>query len=523
MLRALRPTRADAAAAAASGALFAIAFPPFPLVVPAFLCLVPFAVALARAADAGDGVRRGARLGFWAGFVGYGAMLYWIGIALAIYTKLSFLGYAASVMVMAAWTALGGAALYVVRRTTGWPMAVALPVVWVTLELWINYVPDLAFPWLPLGLAVARHPLLAQAADLTGVRGLSFWIVLTNGLLADAWLLRTRRAVAWRGAAAAAAAAAVCAYGWWRISTVPLRDLGPIAAVQPNVPQDEKWEEENRDEIVRRLARLTRARTDSGDPALVIWPEVALPGFLSQHPDWQDTLRVLSTGGGTPILFGALDARYSGPRVYEYFNAALLVDERGVLNAQPPYHKRALVPVVERVPFLNPRWFSKLKFFGGFGRGTNAAPFRFAFGDAGVLICYESIFPEVSRAFRRDGAEILLNITNDAWFGRSLAPYQHEAHVALRAIETRTGIVRAANTGITEYVDPLGRVHGPTPLFVEESRVYQVQTSDVTSPYVAVGDWLSAICAVLTLALVARGTVHARRARRAPAAAPAAA
>jgi apolipoprotein N-acyltransferase len=155
---------------------------------------------------------------------------------------------------------------------------------------------------------------------------------------------------------------------------------------------------------------------------------------------------------------------------------------------------------VERVPFVNPRWFAHLKYFGGYGRGKNLQPFTLPFGKVGVLICYESIFPQRARTFRRNGANLIVNITNDAWFGESLAPYQHEAHLALRAIENRVGIVRAANTGISGYIDPLGRFHGETQMDVPASRVYNAQTTNVLTPYVRIGDWLGTLALLATIA-----------------------
>ena len=209
-----------------------------------------------------------------------------------------------------------------------------------------------------------------------------------------------------------------------------------------------------------------------------------MPGFIEEHPEWSADLRTMARTSRTPILFGTLDLEWHGPGDYDYYNAAMLVDSMGVLNAQPPYRKSYLVPIVERVPFVNPRWFKGLKYFGGYGRGQNTKPFVVSFGKVGVLICYESIFPQRSREFRREGANLIVNITNDAWFGKSLAPYQHEAHMALRAIENRVGIVRAANTGISAYIDPLGRIQGETQLDVADSRVYDAQTTNVTTLYV---------------------------------------
>ena len=524
--RALRPDRGELIAAAASAGLFAIAFPPFPLLVPAFVCLLPAAIAIVRRADAGvpGGALAAARIGFWFGLLGYGANLYWIAIALSIYTKLAILGYLASLLVLAPVVSLAGAALYLARRATRWPLAVLLPVTWTASELVLNYMHDLAFPWLPLGLAIAPLPLLAQIADLSGARGISFWIAATGGLLADALMVRADARAAgarwgWREAARplaaiAVLAAIVAAYGAWRLRTTVVRPLAPVAVIQPNIPQFDKWQEEHRDRIVGMLASLTRAELARSDPRLVVWPEAALPGFMQEHPEWRDTIRALVGVERAPLLFGVLDLEWRGPEDFDYYNAAMFADSTGLVGAQPAYHKERLVPIVERVPLINPRWFSGLRYFGAFGEGTGPVVYRTGFGRVGVLICYESIFPQISRANRRDGVDVLLNITNDAWFGRSLAPHQHFAHLQLRAIETRVGVVRSANTGISGYVDPLGRVRDATPIFVPRTATYTAETTDVRTPYVRFGDWLGILCLAATVALVAWSRVAGRRSPR---------
>ncbi|HEY9516123.1 MAG TPA: hypothetical protein VIQ74_10635, partial [Gemmatimonadaceae bacterium] len=231
-LRALRPSRSEAVAIFASAVLFGIAFPPFPFVVPVFVCLVPIAVAVARLADGGGAGQAVARIGFWFGVVGFGINVYWLASALALYTNLAFLGYAGTLLGLGLIVAGALLALFAARHATKLPLAILLPVVWVTSELLLNYLSDLAFPWLPLGLSMARVPLLAQAADLSGVRGLSFWIAAINGLLADAWLLHANRAaVVRRVAAVVVLLAAVALYGAWRLSTVELRDVAPVAVV----------------------------------------------------------------------------------------------------------------------------------------------------------------------------------------------------------------------------------------------------------------------------------------------------
>ena len=512
-LRVLVPLRREAVAIVISALLFGIAFPPFPLLVPAFVCLVPVTLAVVRRADAQQRWQGAARIGFWFGLIAYGVNLYWIAIALRIYTNLAILGYVASLLVLAPVVAIAMAVLSAARRTTRLPLAVLLPVIWVASELLLDHMGPLAFPWLPLGLSVSGVPALSQAADISGVRGLSFWIALTNGLIVDAWMLRkARRAVLSRAAIIALLLLLVEAYGIWRVDSIQLRPVAPVAIVQPNVPQTEKWQAQYQWKIVGMLASLSRERLARHDAALMLWPEAALPGFLSQHPDWADTVRTLARDYHTPIIFGVLDLVYYPNGDFDYYNAAMLADSMGTIGTQPTYHKSYLVPIVERVPFVNPRWFAKFNYFGGYGRGGTPVPFRLPFGKVGVLICYESIFPQRSRQYRRDGVSLLVNITNDAWFGRSLAPHQHAAHLVMRAIENRVGIVRAANTGISEYVDPLGDVHGATDLFVPATATYQAQTTDLIPLYVRVGDWIGTLSALATLALV----VLAWRRRRTP-------
>ena len=294
------------------------------------------------------------------------------------------------------------------------------------------------------------------------------------------------------------------------------------------------------------LAEATRAELRASDPRLIVWPEAALPGYLGGKREWRDSLRALGSAEKTPILFGIIDYVFTGPDTYSYFNAAMLTDTLGRLGpttlrafasdaalrghtgtamdlqAQadaygtgveyPPYHKRFLVPVVERVPFLNPAWFSGIEYFGGFGRGELVSPYALPFGKVGVLICYESIFPVHSRHFRRGGADLLINITNDAWFGRSTAPWQHHAHLVLRAIENRVGVIRAANTGISGYIDPLGRVRAETGLDVLVHATYMAETTGVRTLYVRFGDWLGVLSLLATAAAVIAYIVRRHRA-----------
>jgi len=514
------PNRREALVALASSALFAIAFPPFNLLIPVLVCLVPITVLVTRAADHEDGhAWQAARAGFWFGVIGYGANLYWIAVALLLYTKLALLGYLGALIWLAPFVGATMAVLFAGRRVTGWPMMVLLPIVWTASELLLNYLSDLSFPWLPLGLATAHIPLLAQMADLSGVRTVSFWIAMVNGALVDAWLLRDDRARALRRVAGAVAVLAVAAaYGAWRLATITLTPLAPIAVVQPDIPEEAKLSIEDPTSHVGKLTGMTRSElarhTGADAPQLVLWPEAALDRFLWQYPAWADSLHAAVAEHPTPIITGFMDSGNPWVRPFAYYNAALLTDPMGRISRQPPYRKHFLVPIVERVPFLNPAWFQGVNYFGGFGRGTSEAPFQLAFGGVGVLICYESIFPQLARDYAQQHARMLVNITNDAWFQRSNAPYQHFAHLSLRAIENRLPIVRAANTGISGWIDPLGRVRAETPLFVPRTATYAVEEAHVRTLYTALGDWLGGLCAAATVALIFAAWRRSRLLRR---------
>lgn len=219
----------------------------------------------------------------------------------------------------------------------------------------------------------------------------------------------------------------------------------------------------------------------------------------------------------TPILASGIDLELHGPGEYSYFNAAFFVDSTGERAAYDAYRKRYLVPIVERVPFLNPAWFRSLAFFGGFGRGTELPVYETAIGRFGVMICYESAFEDLARRYRARGADFLVNITNDAWYGRTAATYQHAAHLVMRAIETRSGIARAANSGISGFVDPFGRYHDATELETEDLVIGTLETSGVVPLYVRWGDWVGRLAVLVSIAMVSGALIMGwrRRSKRA--------
>ena len=486
------PSRRVALLAATTAVLLIVAYPPLSLTVPTFFVLVPLLWALDELRQRGGTPGQAAWLGWWFGVFAHGVTLYWMVIALWHFTKLSALGYAASVLVVLSpqW-ALMAWVLYRVWTRTRIPLLVSFPVIWTAVEWIQGHYGDLRFPWLGLGSALPRVPVLVQWADLAGARGVTLWLALCNVLVFLALRQRTLKPLV----PLAASLLLAFGYGTWRERTLELRPAATVALLQPNVGFRERRSERDNISLLNQLLAMSRRAGADRSVRLIAWPEAAVPTFFVDHPNYTDSLQALARELQQPILAGGLDAQFYSDRSYDYYNAAFLFDASGQL-VQPVYRKKYLVPIVERVPFINPRWFKSLKWFGGFGKGDRFPVYRLDDGGFGVLICFESAFADLSRNYRRNGADFLVNITNDGWYGNTWAPAQHASHLVMRAIETRTGIARAANTGITELVDPLGRVHQPTRLNTETFVTGTVMTTSVRTLYVRWGDWV----AVLVLA-----------------------
>lgn len=519
MKRFFRISREQGVAILLSSFLFSFAFPPFNFILPVLVCLVPMAIYVARIADRSrehggkseKGTASAFKAGVWFGLLGYGANLYWIAVALLLFTNLAIAGFIGSIVWLAPFVGLSFAALFYIRRASGMPLAVLLPVTWVALEFVLNYLSDLSFPWLPLGLSMAHFPVLAQFADISGVRGVSLWIAIINGLIADSWLIRNDiKAVTKRAYGIVGVLLLVSIYGYYRTSTIELTPLANVGVIQPNIEEHIKLNITDPTEHVGLMTGMTRDLLREESPDLVVWPEAALDRFLWQYPGWRDSLMSAVNEKPTPLLVGMLDWVTIDEESFRYYNAAAMTTPYGWLMEQH-YRKQFLVPIVERVPFLNPDWFNRLDYFGGYSRGDDNTPFPYHFGGVGVMICYESIFPQLARTYAINGAKVLANITNDAWFQRSTAPHQHFAHVIFRAIENRLPVVRAANTGISANVDPLGRIIDETDIFERRSEVYEImQAEGIITPYTRFGDTIGPICILIMVGMLGLGAVRRR-------------
>jgi len=482
-----------------------LSYPPFPLPIISFFAITP-AVLLIRQAVMAANPREGFRYGWWYGLITNAFVLYWMVVALWHFTPFSALGYFATIAVLGLLT--GAMFWFVVRirlAAPRVPLWVVLPVAWTALEWLVGHLGDIRFPWLGLGTSLADAPVLVQWADIAGARGVTLWLAWCNVAIVDA-VIDVRRAsyVARRLAPVIGTIVVAFTYGEWRMKTLPVRDVGVIGMVQPNEGFREKWEPLRADTVVAKLVSLTQRLLPARPrPQLIVWPEAAIPDFLWRRPLWESAITGIARSNHVPIFTGVFWAEPTWRGMQDpYYNAALLIDSTGQWRGGPVYEKHYLVPVTERVPFVPVSVFRAIpgirNWSGGFTPGKTLPIYRVAVGSFGVIVCYESAFEDLPREYRAKGANFLLNITNDAWFGKTSAPRQHASHLILRAIETRMGVARAANSGITEFVDPLGRTYDATHLDQEAIVSDTLRTSDVVPLYVRLGDWVGMLVVVLT-------------------------
>jgi len=486
----------------------AACYPPFRLPPLSFFAITPAVLLVRQAAESAD-PRRAFRWGWWYGLATQGVVLYWMIVALWHFTPFSALGYLATVAVLGLATAT--LFWFVVRlrlAAPAVPLWGALPVAWTALEWLIGHLGDVSFPWLGLGTSLADAPVLVQWADLAGARGVTLWVAWCNVMIVEGAIGMREAGSGKRSSLlrflgpVVASVVLALGYGAWRMKTLPVREVGVVGLVQPNEGFREKWEPAHQNAVVAKLLAMSRQVMALGRPQLVVWPEAAIPGYLFQHPAWDQAISSLAGASHTPILAGGLHADPYAPPPIPYYNAAFLYDSTGG-RGHPVYAKHYLVPITERVPFVPVRWMRRVpglgRWSGGFARGRDLPVYETAIGRFGVVICYESAFEDLPRKYRARGADFLVNITNDAWFGRTSAPYQHASHLVLRAIETRMGVARAANSGISEFVDPLGRAYAATALDREAVVADRLRTSDVMTLYVRLGDWVGMLVVIATL------------------------
>ncbi|MGE4555494.1 MAG: apolipoprotein N-acyltransferase [Desulfovibrionaceae bacterium] len=401
--------------------------------------------------------------GWLCGVVGGVACLYWIVTPVNVYGGVPLLlALPCPVlvsMVVALYYALFTAVLFkIAQRLSPTWIIVAVAPLWFCMESLAGYLFS-GFPWMNLASAFSLWPALVQTASLTGGYALSgLWAALGVALLMAVTLKAPRRAVI-------VLLAILLGPSVWTLRAPAHSDAVITAGLaQGNIDQSLKWDDFYQRSTVQRYIDLSEKLARQTKLDLLVWPETAMPFYLQEASPMSMLARRLAADIKTPLLAGSPGYQRITPQDYILFNRAYLIGARG--NLLSSYDKRHLVPFGEYVPFNGILPLDKLVTgVGDFHSGKSSAPLAYGRMSLGVLVCYEAIFPELAQDLVEHGANLLVNISNDAWFGDSSAPLQHLSHAVLRAVEQGRAMVRATNTGISVLIGPRGRILKRAPQF----------------------------------------------------------
>jgi apolipoprotein N-acyltransferase len=408
---------------------------------------------------------------------------------------------AANGILVAAWAW----ATRLITRDTGWSVAWVAPVVWVAIEkFWPQLFPNY------LGASQYQLPHMTQIADLTGILGVTFIVVYINSTLftlLEQWF-ENRRIVTRQLLSFAVVMAVVLIYGQVRINAVDQQAATAghltIGLIQTNRGAGDKRHDP--ESLLREHQEMSRTLASDRSLDLIVWPESVL-GIRRTSREGS-----LPPGlfGDThiPILFGAL-LRLGEDRTALPYGSALLADGEGRILGT--YDKSVLVPFGEYIPFGEtfPSLYSLVPTAGRFQPGKNLEPLPFGKYLFSVNICYEDIFPGHIRSLMQGGQkrripDVMLNLTNDSWYGKTTEPIEHLALASFRSIEHRRSLVRSTNTGISAFVDPVGRIVTRSGIWTRETLVDSVPMMQGRTIYALLGDWLGWLCAVIVLAGIGR-------------------
>jgi apolipoprotein N-acyltransferase len=502
-----------------SGLLLTAAFPNLGLWPLAFMAWSPMLVATA-GRDPGQA--------FWAGFLAglahFSTLLYWIIIVLVQYGNLPWLLAGPVFVLLVGYLALYPAFFVYLLNLAGRRLSLRIGgLVWVLVGAvcytGLEYIKSFlltGFPWEPLGSALAGSLTMVQLADLVGSGGLTFLVVLVNMALAAAFMsFRSRgwSAAVWPVALGLAVLVVLAGYGAIRLAQVreemARAESKTVSVVQGSIEQSLKWNPDQRIFTMLTYRDLTQ-KAAANKPWLVVWPETAMPFFFQNDQTATEWLEAMVRETGSALLFGGPAFEEVGQETH-YFNRAYLLDGRG--KVLDHYDKVHLVPFGEYVPLQKYLTFVKklTQAAGDYVAGPGARVLTLDGTGLGVLICYESIFPELARRQVQAGSDYLVVITNDAWFGRSSAPYQHFSMAVLRAVENRRAVIRAANTGISGLILPSGETVETLGLFERQQLTGSLPSLEIRTIYTAWGDLTSIICFVVMVLFLAAPFMRRKR------------
>ncbi len=433
--------------------------------------------------------------------------IWWVGMVTppGMIAAVVIVGWYYTIILMTFWK------LHRIKPMFGY---VALPFLWTGME-YFRTLSQFAFPWSDLGYSQAYYPVILQIVSVFSVHGLSFLIVTVNVLL---WqVLRSELSPERRITSLFAAfgvVVALAAFGWIVLPRIPIEGDYKLALLQGSFSIEEKWSEGKRDNSINRYDSLTQAIADD-DINLYIWPETAVPCYLSHDRGCRRSVSDVVRRSNGYHLVGSLAQTFSGGNRY-YHNSCFQIDPDG--EFEQTYHKVKLVPFSEQVPyqdklpFLRKDFLRKyltfidrygIQWWSDFRPGDSARLFHLPEAAYSVLICFETAFPEFVRGSIRDGAQFVVGITNDTWWGRSAGLYQHARIFITRAVENRCWFARAANSGQTFIVDGYGRIHGELEIYTVDALVGKVGLLDEYSFFTKHGDITGRFSFLFTVSRIA--------------------
>ncbi len=491
-----------------SGILIMLAFPTFDLYLLAWVAFIPFLVSLWKKTP-GEAFQAG----FVFGIVYFFGTLYWINHSINYYGGLSLVSSLAVVLLLCCYLSLYPAVFaYFFSsfiKKTKLPALLIGPVLWVVLE-YIRSYAFTGFPWSSIGYSQYKFLALIQISDVTGVYGISFLVLAFNSAVVDLILFnsRVRKMPLFPLSYTLIGIVVLClvlasslGYGFWRLGQERSGHMVKASVVQGNIEQDKKWEPAFQKYVMDTYTGLTLEAAKTS-PDLIIWPETAVPFFFGDDRKNTEELVEFQKTLNTPLLFGSvLTKKMKSSEQIFLTNSVLLLDKEGKITYK--YDKIHLVPFGEYVPLRSLLFFiDKLVVgIGDYLPGDQYIKAETEFGSFGAMVCYEIIFPGLVRKFYAKNGDFIVTVTNDAWFGKTAGPYQHFSMAVFRAIENRKPVMRAANTGISGFIDSNGRITAKTELFQRQILSAPVRTDDTLSFYSRYGDLFAYFCMVISVLL----------------------
>jgi apolipoprotein N-acyltransferase len=489
--------------------LFVASFPPSPLGILIYLSFIPLLAICVR-----HTVKNSFRLTYAAGILINLISFYYV-------FNYSVFNFGLLVLVNALQFGLFGviqAHIFSLNKPTGY---IFFPLVWTALE-YLRQFGDLGFTWLSLAYTQTYYLPLIQVADITGYLGITFWICVVNVVLFQMWQNRSKIYRIKLFGLATLAFLLLCVYGMYKINSIMPKKSIRVSYIQPNFATHHTW---SKRQVVQN-AKILLAATDSlseSAPDIIIWPETSIPLPISKNENLLNTIKCAANKYNSAILFGTQDFTLNGQDTLLH-NSVVLCN-----HTTPPlqvYHKLRLVPLVEGKLFARIFSFAYRQntSFAFLTPGKEARVLWLRLGDTaqqdntvsdfdtispgdsnvvgvGAMICFESIFPNLAREYRKLGSNMLAVVTNDAWFGNSTQPYHHFQTAIYRAIENRISVVQSANSGVSGFIDPVGRTLHSSEVFVAAKHTIDVPINNQVTLYTHLGDWLGNLSLILSIFL----------------------